>query len=60
MTLQWNAAAQTLTITLGTASGAVGSGVANVVPIYTPNILITDPALNAMLANAFSGTSSRF
>jgi hypothetical protein len=59
-TVQWNAATKTLTITLGTASGAVGSGVANVVPVYTPSTAITDPAGNTMNATGFNGTSSRF
>jgi hypothetical protein len=58
--IQWNATTKVLTITLGTASAAGGTGIASVTPTYTPSALISDPAGNTMTATAFNGTPSRF
>jgi hypothetical protein len=60
-TLAWNAAAKTLTITLGTlGTGTPGTSVAAAVPTYTATTTIQDAAANAMTTGPYSGTSSRF
>ncbi len=60
--MAWDAATQTLTITLGSPNRTNGfsSGVSATVPYYTPTSNITDIAGNTMNATAFHGTSSRF
>lgn len=59
-TAAWNVASETLTITLGTPSGSVNTGVSSAVPTYAPTTGLRDPAGNTMRTTAFSGTSSRF
>jgi hypothetical protein len=59
-TISWTASTRTLLITLGSASGSVGSGIGNVTPVYTPSASIADVAGNPMTATPYSGTSSRF
>lgn len=59
-TTAWDVASETLTITLGTPSSSVNTGVGNAVPTYSPTASLKDPAGNTMLTTSFSGTSSKF
>ena len=58
--LRLNVSARTLTVELGTASGAVNPGVAASIPSYTANTAIKDRAGNSLGAGPYLGTSSRF
>jgi hypothetical protein len=59
--LQWNPTAKTLQIRLGTASGAVLTGVTAGTPVYTPDSALKDPAGNAIATSPFSAPgTSRF
>jgi hypothetical protein len=59
-TAAWDVAAEALTITLGTPSSSVNTGVGSAVPTYSPTASLKDPAGNTMPITSFSGTSSRF
>jgi hypothetical protein len=59
--VDWNLAAKTLTITLGTPSGAGNpTAQAAAAPSYTANTGLKDRAGNTIGAGPYTGTSSRF
>ena len=58
--LAWNVTARTLTIRVGSASGAVNSGILAGTPSYTADTALKDRAGNAIGAGPFTGSSSRF
>jgi hypothetical protein len=59
-TVAWNVASKQLTITLGSMSSSVNTGVSATAPTYTPTTSLRDPVSNTMAGSAFTGTSSRF
>jgi hypothetical protein len=54
--LDWTVATSTLKVTLGKASGAVGTVAGSVAATYTPDAAITDPAGNAVAGSVTATT----